>query len=194
MKRTIAAILLIPLLLFGAAFGLQKIARANAQEQHVRLMETLLPGGTDFIKVAYDGEDANIRSIHKSDAGYVIETATQGYVDEIVMFIGVDNDGTVIGLVVFDAHETPGIGNQILTKHEFLARFLNKSGTFTIGTSEADVFSGATGETSTAGDEIAIDGISGATVSSKAVARCVSSAVAYVTGADVGSSATTWGG
>ena len=43
-------------------------------------------------------------------------------------------------------------------------------------------------------ESIQVDGISGATVSSKAVARCVSSAVGFVTGADVASSATTWGG
>ena len=43
-------------------------------------------------------------------------------------------------------------------------------------------------------DEIAVDGITGATVTSKAVARCVNSAIGYVTGADATSSATTWGG
>ena len=37
-------------------------------------------------------------------------------------------------------------------------------------------------------------GITGATVTSKAVVRCVNSAVAYVTGADIESGATSWGG
>ena len=39
-----------------------------------------------------------------------------------------------------------------------------------------------------------VDAITGATVTSKAVARCVNSAVGYVTGADAVSAATTWGG
>jgi len=39
-----------------------------------------------------------------------------------------------------------------------------------------------------------VDAISGATVTSKAVARSINSAVAYVTGADVSSAATEWGG
>ncbi len=194
MKKTIAVMLLIPVLLLAAAFGLDKLTRARAQEQHVWLMETLLPNGKDFVRLAYDGEDANIRSVHQSDAGFVIETATHGYADEIVMFIGVDNSGTVTGLVAYDAHETLGLGSKILTDHLFLSQFLNKSGSFTIGTSGADSFSGATGESASSGEEIEIDGISGATVSSKAVARCVNSAVAYVTGADAGSSATEWGG
>ena len=44
------------------------------------------------------------------------------------------------------------------------------------------------------GETVEIDGITGATVTSKAVAKSVNSAVGYVTGADVASSATTWGG
>ena len=42
--------------------------------------------------------------------------------------------------------------------------------------------------------KLEVDGITGATVTSKAIARCVNSAVGYVTGADVESGATSWGG
>jgi electron transport complex protein RnfG len=194
MKKTFTIILIIAVTLLAVAFGLDNIARANAQKEHVWLMETLLPGGKDFKLVPYDGEDPMIRSVHQAEAGFVIETATQGYADEIVMFIGVDNDGKVTGLVVYEAHETQGLGSKILTDHVFLSQFLNKNGSFTIGTAGSDAFSGATGEVESTGDEIAVDGITGATVSSKAVARCVNAAVAYVTGADIDSSATTWGG
>ena len=195
MKRIVIAIALAALILFGASYGLRDIAARNAREEHLWLMQTLLPGSESFTVEAYDGEDANIRSVHKAENGYVIETVTYGYAGEITMLIGVNNDGNVTGLVVREAHETPGLGNEILTDHEFLAQFLNRSGSFTIGTSGADAFSGATGETAAeAGEEITVDGITGATVSSKAVARCVTSAVAYVTGADVVSAATTWGG
>ncbi len=190
MKKTLAVILILSVTLLAAAFGLDGIARANRQKEHLWLMETLLPGGKDFVRVPYDGEDAIIRSVHKSDAGFVIETATQGYADEIVMFIGVDNGGHVMGLVTFEAHETLGLGSKILTDHIFLSQFLNQTGSFTVGKADADAFSGATGDTAVTGDEIAVDGISGATVSSKAVVRCVNAAIAYVTGADIGSSAT----
>ena len=195
MKRIIIAIVLAALILFGASFGLQGIAAKNAQEEHLWLMQTLLPGSESFTAEPYAGEDANIRSVHKAENGYVIETVTYGYAGEITMVIGVRNDGAVTGLVVLEAHETPGLGNNILTDHEFLAQFLNKSGSFTVGTSGADAFSGATGAAEVeAGEEITVDGITGATVSSKAVARCVTSAVAHVTGADAVSAATTWGG
>ncbi len=194
MKRTFAVILIFALVLLFTSFGLQDITRINTQREHIWLMETLLPGGADFRKVPYDGADTTIRSIHQANEGYVIETFTQGYADEITMYIGVSQDGKVTGLVTFEAHETPGLGSRILTDHVFLSRFLNKSGSFTIGTSGVDAFSGATAQAESAGEEITIDGISGATVSSKAVARCVNAAIAYVTGADVVSSATTWGG
>ena len=62
-----------------------------------------------------------------------------------------------------------------------------------IGTAGADAFSGATGSDS-ADTDTYVDGISGATVTSKAIARCVNSAVSYVTGADIDSGATSWGG
>ena len=195
MKRIVIAILLAALILLGASFGLQGIAAKKAQEEHLWLMQTLLPGSDSFTVEPYDGEDANIRSVHKAEEGYVIETVTYGYADEITMVIGVSNEGKVTGLVVLEAYETSGLGNKALTDHVFLSQFLNSSGSFTIETSGADAFSGATGEAEAeTGSEVAVDGITGATVTSKAVARCVNSAVGYVTGVDAVSSATTWGG
>lgn len=195
MKRIVIAILLAALILFGASYGLQGMAAKKAQQEHLWLMQTLLPGAGTFTVEPYSGEDANIVSVHKAENGYVIKTVTYGYADEITMVIGVSNEGAVTGLVVLDAHETLGLGSRILTDHVFLSQFLNESGSFTIGTTGADAFSGATAEAEAdAGEEVTVDGISGATVSSKAVARCVTSAVAYVTGADAVSAATTWGG
>ncbi len=195
MKRIVVAITLAALILFGASFGLQGIAAKNAQEQHLWLLQTLLPGSETFTLVPYAGEDANIRSVHEGENGFVIETVTQGYADEITMYIGVSRAGKVTGLVVSEAHETFGLGNQALTDHVFLSQFLNQSGSFAVAAQEADAFSGATEESAEPeGETIDVDAITGATVTSKAVVRCVNSAVAYVTGADAASSATTWGG
>ena len=194
MKKIIISIVLAALILFGASLGLNSVAAANAQKEHLWLMQTLLPGSENFTVEPYDGEDANIVSVHKAENGFVIKTVTYGYADEITMVIGVNNDGYVTGLVVLEAHETFGLGNQALTDHVFLSQFLNTAGNVAIGTGEADAFSGATDSASSAEDSVYVDGISGATVTSKAIARSVNSAVAYVTGADVESSATSWGG
>ena len=178
MKKTVflplITIVLAAAVLLGLSFGLKGVANANAQKEHLKMMQTLLPGSESFILEPYTGEDANIRSVHKADNGFVIETATRGYADDIVMLIGVSNDGKVRGLVVRDIHETRGLGNRALTDWKYLSQYLNTTG-------DAQV-----GET--------VDAISGATVTSKAITRCVNSAVAYVTGTDTDSGATSWGG
>ena len=191
----VLTILLAAAILFGAAYGLSGITAENAQQNHLRLLKTLLPGSTEFTVEPYSGEDTTIRSVHKGEGGFVIETVTYGYAGNITMHIGVSNAGKVTGLVVRDAHETFGLGGNALTDHVFLAQFLNKSGSFEIATAGEDAFSGATAEAETAeGEATPVDAITGATVTSKAVVRCVNSAVAFVTGADAATEATSWGG
>ena len=90
------------------------------------------------------------------------------------MLIGVHNDGYVTGLQVRQMEETFGLGAEALSDWEFLSQFLRTEGDATVGEN--------------------IDAISGATVTSKAITRSVNSAVAFVTGSDVDSGATSWGG
>lgn len=178
MKKSIlipvASVLLSALVLFGASHALGGIAVENGRKEHLYMMRTLLPGSENFTVEEYTGEDANIRSVHKGENGYVIETVTAGYAGDITMLVGVSNDGGVTGLVVRHLSETYGLGANALTDTDFLAQFLNTSG-------EA-----AVGET--------VDALTGATVTSKAITRAVNSAVAFVTGADASSGATSWGG
>ena len=194
MKRIVIALILAVIVLFGASFALNGTAEKNAQKEHLWLMQTLLPGSESFTVEPYAGEDANIRSLHKAENGFVVETVTYGYADELTVVVGVNNEGKLTGLVVLEAHETLGLGSKALTDHGFLYQFLNKSGSFAVATHGTDAFSGATAAAEAEGDSVEVDGITGATVTSKAVVRCVNSAVAYVTGADAVSAATTWGG
>ena len=168
------SILVIAVVLLGMSFGLNGLAAANAQKAHIELMKTILPGSENFTLETYGGEDTNIQSVHKGETGFVVETLVQGYADEIRMLVGVTNDGRVNGLVVCHLRETYGLGANALTDHVFLAQYLNTSGEAEVGTT--------------------VDAITGATVTSKAVTRSVNSAVAYVTGADTESAATSWGG
>ena len=178
MKKTIflplITLLVAALVLFGAAFVLNGIANQNAQAAHLKDLQTLLPGSTEFTVETYTGDDANIKSVHKGETGFVIETVTAGYAGDITMLIGVSTEGKVTGLVVRDMCETIGLGANALTDWEFLAQFLNNEGDAEIGAN--------------------VDAITGATVTSKAIARSINSAVAYVTGADIDSGATAWGG
>ena len=189
----ILTLAIVAVVLLAATFGLHAITEANTQKIHLELMKTLIPGSETITLEPYSGDDANIRSVHKGETGFVIETVTTGYAGDITMFIGVANDGTVTGLRVWDMSETMGLGSNALFEETFLAQFLNTKGNVAIGV-QADAFSSATGETETTGEETYVDGITGATVTSKAIAKAVNSAAAYVTGADTSSGATSWGG
>ena len=170
----IVAVLLAAVLLLGVYNLTLGLRQANQQKELQAKMETILPGSTSFVQEEYTGEDANILCVYKGETGYVIETATAGYAGTIRMLIGVSNEGSVTGLQVRQMEETFGLGAEALSDWEFLAQFLR---------TEGDV---AVGET--------VDAITGATVTSKAIARSVNSAVGFVTGADVSSGATSWGG
>lgn len=187
------AIVLASAVLLGAYNGLNGYRQARLEEELTAKMQVILPGSTTFTQEEYTGEDANIRAVYKGETGYVVQTVTYGYAGNITMLIGVSNEGSVTGLQVREMQETYGLGGKALTDWEFLAQFLNTTGNVAIATSGADAFSGATGE-SDAEAEVYVDAITGATVTSKAIARSVNSAVGFVTGADVSSEATSWGG
>ena len=170
----IVSVILAALILLGLYNGLLQLRQNNRDAELQAKMETLLPGSTTFIAEEYTGEDANIAYVYKGETGYVIGTLTQGYAGPIGMLIGVSEDGYVTGLQVRSMEETFGLGAEALTDWAFLAQFLRNEGDAEIGTN--------------------IDAITGATVTSKAIARSINSAVAFVTGADVSSGATSWGG
>ena len=170
----VIAIAVAALVLVGSGAALSKVAAANAEKELNTMLETLLPGSTSFEMEEVTGDNAEVQAAYKGETGYVIQTACYGYAGDIVMMVGVTNDGTVTGLVVRDLSETFGLGANALTDTEFLAQCLETAGDAEIGTN--------------------VDALTGATVSSKAVTRAVNLAVAYVTGADTTSSATSWGG
>ena len=188
--------LLVAAIVLLAAYNISLPAREmRIQEELTAKMQTILPGSEVFAQEEYTGEDANIRAVYKGETGYVVNTVTYGYAGNITMLIGVSNEGKVTGLQVREMQETFGLGAEALTDWEFLAQFLNTTGNVAIATSGADAFSSATQKTGEgpAAEEVYVDGLTGATVTSKAIARSVNSAVAFVTGADVATEATKWG-
>lgn len=170
----LAAFFLTVVLLFSASAVLKPIAEENKKEEKEHIMPLLLPGNETFTQEAYEGEDANITALFKGENGYVIETTVEGYVDDIVTLVGVNKTGTVTGVMVRDMAETYGLGRRAMTDMSFLKQFLGTKGEAAVGED--------------------IDALTGATVTSKAVTKAVNSAAAFVTGADVSSGATEWGG
>lgn len=167
---SMGSILLAAALVLGLNAGLSGVREENAQKELLSKMQTLLPGSENFQIEPYSGDDTNIRTVYKGETGFVVHTVTAGYAGDLAMLIGVSKDGKVTGLTVRDLSETLGLGATAMTDWEFLAQFLNTDGSAAVGES--------------------IDALTGATVTSKAITRSVNSAVAFVTGADTGSGAT----
>lgn len=162
-------------MVYGCNWGpLGDIARENREKADLALMQTLLPGSEVFAEEPYDRDDDHIRRVWKAENGFVVETGVYGYADDVILWVGVDNGGAVSGLVVRTLHETYGLGAEALRDVEFLSQYLDTTGNLTVGQE--------------------IDGLTGATVTSKAITKAVNSACAYVTGADVETAATEWGG
>ena len=170
----VLAIVLASVILLAGYNGLSGIRQETKEAELLSKMQIILPGSTSFVEEACTGEDTNIRATYKGETGYVVLTQTRGYVDDIVMLIGVSNEGKVTGLQIRRMSETWGLGYEAMTDVNFLSQFLNTEGDAQVGEN--------------------VDGLTGATVISKAVARCVNSAVAFVTGTDIDSGATSWGG
>lgn len=169
-----AVLLACALVLWLGAALLAPIARENREKEWQSILSTLLPGAGTFTQEEYAGEDESIAAVYKADNGYVIETVTAGYAGDITLLVGVRTDGSIAGLVVRDMQETYGLGLGALSNVDFLSQFLWNGTSFTVGEN--------------------VDALAGATVTSKAVAKGVTAASAFVTGADISAGATEWGG
>lgn len=170
-----AAIVAAAVLLLAASAVLRPVAQAQEEAARTEIMSYMLPTRpTAFTEEPYDGEDESIRRVFKADGGYVVEVSTTGYAGDILLWVGVTDDGAVSGVTVRDHAETFGLGRGAQTNASFLLQFLGTSGSAAVGED--------------------VDALTGATVTSKAVTRGVNAAAAWVTGADVSSSATEWGG
>lgn len=166
----LAAILISAALLLLLRAGLHGATVRNAQKEGLRMLQTLLPGSTSFTAQTVAGSDEAIRAAYRGETGFVVETCTRGYAGDIVLLVGVSDAGRTTGLVVRNLRETPGLGRAALRDHAFLAQLLNTSGDAAVG--------------------VNVDAITGATVTSRAIARGVNAAVAFVTGADAATHAT----
>ena len=96
---------------------------------------------------------------NESAAGYAVAVAPQGYKDAVSMLVGITPDGCVCGVQVVSHSETSGIGTRVLAA-DYLARYTGLSGALTLGNE--------------------VDGVTGATVTSRAVLVGVNAALAAV--------------
>lgn len=136
-----------------------RIAQARAAKT-LAAVEAVLPGGGQALSV----DHPDIVALYRGEAGYAVQVAPNGFGGQIQLMVGIGNDGKVTAVCVISHSETPSLG-------AVAAEDSSKGQAF------RDQFAGA-GEAVTVGADI--DAITGATITSKAVAEGVNLALDYV--------------
>lgn len=100
-------------------------------------------------------KDANV-------VGYIFTTVTKGYGGDVKIMSGIGKDGKVSGIEILELSETPGLGMKAYDDF-FLTQFLDKAGCVNVVKKEAD--------------DNSICALTGATITSSAVAGAVNIAL-----------------
>jgi len=134
---SIVALITSAALVFANQATRQGIVEAEERDLQNSLGEVLPAGHADnnLLKdtlqiAAADGKPLTIYRSRKGDAvnGAVFQTAARGYAGDIVVLIGVDAAGTLLGARVIKHQETPGLGDKIeAAKTKWIEDFKGKS-------------------------------------------------------------------
>ncbi len=131
---------------------LAKLAEAAGGPDKQLLDEEVVPDATKF-KLVGGGEICYEAYAGSDLIGYGAMAEVQGMQDVLTLAVGVDTDFVVTGVTIMSQKETPGIGDKIKKDGGFVAQFAG------VGLDGLKLSS----------DGGAIDGISGATISSRYV-------------------------
>jgi electron transport complex protein RnfG len=186
MVRTLGGVsMLSGLLLFFVYEGTEARIANNKRRALEAAVFTVLPGAESRVTFAVgpdgftrlDTDDPTAQKVYAGyDAqgklvGVAIDAAAQGYQDVVRALYGYSPEKQcIIGFTVLESKETPGLGDRIAKDPEFLANFeamdaqLNDDNTALVHPIE-------TVKAGTKSESWQIDGIAGATISSKAVGR-----------------------
>ena len=143
----------------------EPIIQKMQDEKTTRAMAQVLEAGRyDPVDIVYDNVAALYGAYDGSQQiGYVVEVLSSGFGGAMRLVVGVDMNGAVTGVAVTKQAETKNIGTKVVNDPAVLERFVGMSGVITVNSGENR-----------------FDGVSGATVSSKAVTAGVNTALAAV--------------
>ena len=96
-----------------------------------------------------------------AEAGYCVEVNPKGFSGALKMIVGINADGTVAGIKVTEASETPGLGAKAQSDKNWIAQFAGQP---------------ADGSLAVSKDGGTINAITGATITSRAVTLGVNTA------------------
>lgn len=129
----------------------------RAQQDILNAAKEVIPGATSVEQMEKDGTVYWIGKDGDKVTGAAIKVESQGFQNPIEMMVGVDSEGKIAKVKIIALSDTPGIGTRVKDE-SFLSRFV-----------------GAEGPSK-------VDGISGATFSSRAVIGGVSKAAEFLSG------------
>ncbi len=130
-----------------------------------KAIEAVLPGGGENMPVP--GGNDMVQALYKGEKGYAVQVAPQGFNGAIVMMVGVDNEGKVLGISVISQAETAGLGSICAASSSageaFRGQFIGMSGSLAVTKDGGEV-----------------DAITSATITSRAVTNGVNAALELV--------------
>lgn len=141
-----------------------KIAELNEQKTQDAI-EAVLPGGGQ--EVSFTDSTGLVSTVYKGDAGYAVQVTPAGFGGDISMMVGVGSDGKVLAISIISQSETAGLGAV-------------SAATTSAGEAFRGQFAGMSGSVSVTKDGGAVDAITGATITSRAVCTGVNAALACV--------------
>lgn len=136
----------------------ENVIAENVVKEQNKAVLSIFPDGEEVKEYTLDSGETVFAII--KDGGIIgccVNSVGSGYGGDINLMVGIDTDGKVSGISFVSMSETPGVGTKVKGKG-FVSQFLGL------------------GETAEVGGNI--DGISGATFSSKGVAEAVNNALA----------------
>lgn len=152
----------------------EPIISRQLTEKTRQAVETVLPGGGEEIvnmnAVGYEDADL-VTGVYQGANGYAVQVAPPGFDNTITMMVGIDNDGKVLAIDIISHTETAGLGAVAAAQTPAGQNFRNS-------------FTGVSGSVATTKDGGAVDAITGATITSRAICRGVNAALACVAALD----------
>lgn len=122
-------VLVIIALVAAALLGVTNMFTAPVIEENARIeaentRREVLPEATNFVEVALQ-EGMDVESIYMDEggSGYVITAASKGYGGNVVVTIGFNNDGEIVGISADVSTETQGVGSKA-GKPEHLGKYM----------------------------------------------------------------------
>ena len=169
--RLAATLLIITSLVAAALAGVNSvtapaIAKLTAEKTQ-QAIEAVLPGGGEEIDrnaVGFAGADL-VSKVYKGENGYAIEVTPGGFDNTITMMVGVDFEGKVLGIDIISHTETAGLGAVADAETPAGQNFRGQ-------------FVGAAGSVSVTKDGGAVESITGATITSRAICTGINAALA----------------